>query len=1008
MVDKSPVTTPVPSSIQSEHTVEHGINDEPCSTEDNNDFIDLFPDLSDFRRRFASNFIFMYNNVNSYRHKHASICDILIKHLVDFIAIAETKLDASFPSDLFRVQNYEIYRQDLTSKSGGLLVHVRDDIPQRRLPQAEVNSNGFESICIELSIGTTKTVITSFYKHPNVKFDFFKTCFSQIIDYLLRTYDDLIFLADANCCPTKSNTIRDICDLYGLSNLIKDPTCHKGPNSTLLDIILVTNPKRYVGSLNEKFCLSDFHNIIGAATRRFAPIRKPYLLQYRSFKKFVDADFKQAISAAPLHVAEVFDDVNDMAWFTTKVISDIVEEHAPTKTKLLKFKPVPYMNSELRKTMYARNMARNKYRKFGKKYWENYRRLRNRVVALRNRSIKIYFQIRCEKPNREFWKTVSPFIVDNRSKSSNNITLNENEHIVTDSNEIAEIFNEHFVNVAAEIGFPDSITSVETSIEKHLNHSSILKIREKHANTYNSFSFHLVDSKTVMGYLKSFNPRKATGFDNIPGKLLRLAHQELSTPLTYLINASIAQNVFPDQMKCAEVSPIFKKNDKLNKKNFRPVSILTSISKIFEYIMNDQLLEHFHAIFHKLLSAYRKGYSFQSILLKFIEDTKKALDNRKYVGVIFMDLSKAFDCLPHGLLVATLNAYGLTLPACELLRNYLSGRRQRVKIGGTRSKWNSLEKGVPQGSILGPLLFNIFLNDLFYFIEKCSLYNFADDNSLSNAASTLSDLKHNLQHDSKICMDWFGINGMEANPSKFQFMVISSQPTEKIEISIDENVNITSEPVVKVLGVHIDCRLNFNEHIKQSSIKAARQLNALSRISKFLNVNSRKLIFRSFIMSNFTYCPLVWHFCGKTNNSKLEKIQERALRIVYNDYKSDYEELMTSFGTTTMLHSRHACILLEVFKSMKLKNPSYIQELFSNKETPYFLRDPSLLVQPKTNTVTFGLKTISYLGSKLWNDLENDFKHEIENLADIKPSEFRSLLKRWSGPKDLKTSTIYV
>jgi len=223
--------------------------------------------------------------------------------------------------------------------------------------------------------------------------------------------------------------------------------------------------------------------------------------------------------------------------------------------------------------------------------------------------------------------------------------------------------------------------------------------------------------------------------------------------------------------------------------------------------------------------------------------------------------------------------------------------------------------------------------------------------------------------------------------------------TEKIEISIDENVNITSEPVVKVLGVHIDCRLNFNEHIKQSSIKAARQLNALSRISKLLNVNSRKLIFRSFIMSNFTYCPLVWHFCGKTNKSKLEKIQERALIIVYNDYKSDYEELMTSFGTTTMLHSRHACILLEVFKSIKQKNPSYIQELFSNKETPYFLRDPSLLVQPKTNTITFGLKTISYLGSKLWNDLENDFKHEIKILADIKPSEFRSLLKKkmeWS------------
>ena len=607
----------------------------------------------------------------------------------------------------------------------------------------EVNSDGFESICIEVNIGKTKTVITSIYKHPYVKFDFFKLCFSKIIDSLLKTYDDFVFLADANCCPTKSSTIQDICDLYGLTNLIRDPTCHKGAEPTLLDIVLVSNPKRYVGSINEMFSLSDFHNIVGAATRRFAPIRKPYLLNYRSYKHFDDTEFTHDISAAPFHVAEIFDDVHDMAWFTSKLISDIVDDHAPMKSKLLKFKPLPYMNSELRKTMYARNMARNKYRKFGDNYWENYRRLRNRVVSLRNRSIKIYFQNRCEKPNREFWKTISPFISDNRSKSSNNITLNENDQIITDANKVSEIFNEHFVNVAAEIGFPDSISSVTTSLAKHSNHPSILKIKEKHESANNSFSFHLVDPSTVMAYLKNFNPRKATGFDNIPGKLLRLGHQELSRPLTYLINVSISQNVFPDEMKCAEVSPIFKKNDKLNKKNFRPVSVLTGLSKIFEYIINDQLLEHFHAIFHKLLSAFRKGYSCQSILLKFIEDTKAALDVKKIVGVLFMDLSKAFDCLPHGLLVAKLNAYGLTLPACELIGNYLSHRRQRVKIGCTKSQWSFLEKGVPQGSILGPLLFNIFINDLFYFIEKCSLYNFADDNSLSNAATTLGELTKN-------------------------------------------------------------------------------------------------------------------------------------------------------------------------------------------------------------------------------------------------------------------------
>ena len=174
---------------------------------------------------------------------------------------------------------------------------------------------------------------------------------------------------------------------------------------------------------------------------------------------------------------------------------------------------------------------------------------------------------------------------------------------------MAELFNEHFVNVAAEIGFPDSISSVKKSIESHSCHPSILKINEKYANVNNSFSFHLVDPSTIEIHLKKFNPRKATGFDQIPGKLLRMAHQELSRPIAFVINSSISQNVFPDEMKCAEVSPIFKKNDKLNKKNFRPVSVLTGISKIFEYVLNDQLLIHFHVIFHELLGAFRRGYS---------------------------------------------------------------------------------------------------------------------------------------------------------------------------------------------------------------------------------------------------------------------------------------------------------------------------------------------------------------------------------------------------------------
>ena len=190
-------------------------------------------------------------------------------------------------------------------------------------------------------------------------------------------------------------------------------------------------------------------------------------------------------------------------------------------------------------------------------------------------------------------------------------------------------------------------------------------------------------------------------------------------------------------------------------------------------------------------------------------------------------------------------------------------------------------------------------------------------------------------------------NGMEANPSKFHFMIMSSQPVGNVEICITENVKIVSESIVKVLGVFIDSRLTFNEHVKHSCVKAARQLNALARISKFLTFKARKLIFRSFVMSNFSYCPLVWHFCGKKNNSKIEKIQERALRIVCGDYTSSYEELITKVETTSVLQSRINCILLEVFKSINHTNPSYIQNMIDITRGPYNYRNSIKLIQPK-------------------------------------------------------------
>ena len=240
--------------------------------------------------------------------------------------------------------------------------------------------------------------------------------------------------------------------------------------------------------------------------------------------------------------------------------------------------------------------------------------------------------------------------------------------------------------------------------------------------------------------------------------------------------------------------------------------------------MNNEMTGHFIEILEDLLCAYRKGYSCQALLSKCVDDWKLALDSKNYVGVLFMDLSKIFDCLPHSLLTSKLHAYGLTLPACKLVARYLSNRSQRVKPGDARSNWTKLTKGVPHGSILGPLLFNVFTNYLFHFTENCTLYKYADDNSISKASPNLDTVLSSLTYDGNNAVHWFDINGMQANPEKFQFMILSRVPLNEQCITLGQDTVLSSEARVKVLGVMIDEKLNFVEHI--SSL--CKQLNALS------------------------------------------------------------------------------------------------------------------------------------------------------------------------------------
>ena len=553
----------------------------------------------------------------------------------------------------------------------------------------------------------------------------FEKDFNLILDQSFTKYDHMCIIGDLNydlLSPEKSKVLNNICDSFNFTNLIKEATCFtKNGSPSLIDVILTNSKNLFCHSVNFNCGLSDWHHMIATVFKENSSSNKRQKVTFRSYKNFCEADFVHDLQRAPLHIAGIFDDVNDSYWAYETLVREIVDEHAPQKQKYPKKEAPPFMNTELRRAIYKKKMLYNKFNKYkGKNNWENYKKQRNYVTKLRKQSIKLYFFERCSggPKSKDFWPNIKPFLSSKAAKNSADIILMENNCLVSDQTEVCNILNDFYINIAQEIGINNQ------QADSSAMHPSIQAIKDNSPfGGYDTFAFKPVSESQVFKIVNSLNSKKATGVDQIPPKILRVGAEALSAPISSIFNMSISQKKFPDSMKVAQVSPIFKKDDPFIKKNYRPVSVLTTHSKIFERIMFDQLSDHFETIFNKYLAAFRKGYGCQSTLLRLLEDWKRDLDNHRYVGAILMDLSKAFDCLPHGLIIEKLAAYGLSDSACSLLQSYLSDRKQMVKLGHCKSILLSIIKGVPQGSILGPLLFNVFLNDIFYFVKKCGICN---------------------------------------------------------------------------------------------------------------------------------------------------------------------------------------------------------------------------------------------------------------------------------------------
>ena len=300
--------------------------------------------------------------------------------------------------------------------------------------------------------------------------------------------------------------------------------------------------------------------------------------------------------------------------------------------------------------------------------------------------------------------------------------------------------------------------------------------------------------------------------------------------------------------------------------------------------MYEQISGYVDRFLSPYLFGYRKGHSTEQCLMTMIEMWRKALDEHKVAGAVLTDLSKAFDCLPHDLLIAKLHAYGFDKSALRFIYSYLTERTQRVKVGGEYSKERTLKYGVPQGSILGPLLFNLFINDIFYFLDESKLANYADDTSNYLAKKGIFPFLHALKSEIEIVLDWFKINEMKSNSEKCHLIVAENEHRpayiSNSYIYLDKQRELLqNEKIVKLLGLLIDDKMRFEKHIKVLLKKGNQKLHALIRVSRYMSNEKLRVLMKAFIRSQFDYCSLLWMFHSRTIEKRINRLHVLCIRM---------------------------------------------------------------------------------------------------------------------------------
>ena len=849
----------------------------------------------------------------------------LIENDVDVCALSETHLDSNVNEDLINIEGFSVFRKDRNKFGGGVAFYIREDMIVKVLTGLSID--GIETLWLKTNIGPKNVIFGVCYRPPNQSSDEI----NFFLDALYATFDILnvdhpncqvVFLGDFNDRCTEWNSNHDDSELglrfynlihsFGYSQLIDEPT--RGLN--LLDLIITKNRESI---LNFKVC-DPFDNLDHCpiyGTMNLC-VKKPESYK-RVIRKYSEENLSQLqtnLSDVPWHVLFHSDlDCNELVNIYTHVVQSEIDTCIPPKEVLIRPRDKPGMNTYVKKLFrkchrYHRIAQRTKNqvdienhrvaRKAAKAAWkhakdEHVKRLYSKMTN----------PVQCQKNYWKFMKT----IVGVKQMSIPTLICDGLNY--TSSVDKCELLNSFFVD------------------QTKLNCTSEPKLPVLTMKTDDYLSHIEVSESEVIRILKSLNISKASGLDNISNLILKNNADILAKPITYIANKSLTSGVFPSDWKQAIVTPVFKNGDRQDYRNYRPISLLSCTSKVLERVVYNNLYEH--CVKNNLLShrnsGFKKNDGVVNRLLHIVNKIYRGLDDEKEIAMAFLDISKAFDRVWHTGLLFKLKSFGVSGNILNWFKSYLGNRSQKVVINGVSSSLDKLFAGVPQGSILGPLLFLIFVQDIEENIIS-DINLFADDTALIQEYNLCSDVEQILNHDLKLISNWGKQWLVTFNPDKTVFMNFSLKRYKSYPQIMFNNVAIKQVSEQKHLGIILSDDMKWTKHVDYICRKAHKKIGILYRCSVYLCLKQMTMYYKSSIRPVIEFASVVFDGCSNREKLRLENVQRRAALVCTGALKrTESVKLLNDLEWESISSRRTNAKLILFYKIMNGKTPAYLANL---------------------------------------------------------------------------------